>query len=863
MRPDFIQISSMTAPVNISTRDFLASIDPDLLAFEDMLLSQGFTGTRVLKLLRPSDVEDIPSGLRRLLLYHCERLASPSQFHRLGRDPCTSTPASSDNCRAGSLPPRRLFSGGDSIGHNDNVSNMNSDGFPTDEEIERATYKSPMQRHLANIQAQIKKSELKMESLQSQIKDKTSDPPQEDLLPGGYCSNCHVKGHKCNSCINEKCLTSRQCGLQKKHPAEMKEIQELKNQISQEAKNVDSLQKEADKAMLIIDNNKKSFAYCIRIPLIRSNYEKYLLKGEGRWITLTHKIEHDSKILARHYHNVVPCNVELESQNFKQIIAAHEARFDIKGKTLAEHLGDEIDKAMRQSREHVVRDTSVPRNEPQSHSSHPRAESRGNDTYPERYMSPHTEQSPQVTMPLHSYRSAVGTLDVESPVNIGENYRQGHVRIDRSQSNFKHDSTSSNYAKRQLLKPVLNHRNSPPSKNSRYDGSDTDEAVYDGREIDVPNPPNGTVLHEKRLRGCVDSDINVISSQMRGLTSPNKVVANGNKTYVPEANVGRFPSSVSEKHLTRNLSPSLGHDAYTSCDVMHSQIDPCLYSRSVAYPSPIAPPIGSVRTSTLRELTRPNCSNSVQGSMFITTENRAIMRQRFMLNAQGMENIIRYTGSERVPVRSSATTFPSSNVAYCRPRPQGDAMHQRQEHPIHVSQSACVSMTPSPNVFLQGGVGSQMQRKEQVLMAQDNVVPAMERQQERILKEPGELQSATPELSRDNIPVEPNTHISRACNNVSANNGMNYSSWYELPKTINAVYDKPLNLCNVRVHGEPTRTDTEIDSIVRSTQVALNYRAAMRPSHDAKNDDQNYSQFNVSLDDKNAENEHTCRETQV
>ena len=59
------------------TRDFLESIDDELIQYDSLLLSKGFSNVRLLAHLTYQDIVELPVGHRRLLINEVSKIRSP------------------------------------------------------------------------------------------------------------------------------------------------------------------------------------------------------------------------------------------------------------------------------------------------------------------------------------------------------------------------------------------------------------------------------------------------------------------------------------------------------------------------------------------------------------------------------------------------------------------------------------------------------------------------------------------------------------------------------------------------------------------------------------------------------------------
>ena len=65
------------ASASMSTETFLCEIDPDLVQYSSLLVSKGFTNTKVLAHLTYQDIYELPIGHHRLLINKVSKIRSP------------------------------------------------------------------------------------------------------------------------------------------------------------------------------------------------------------------------------------------------------------------------------------------------------------------------------------------------------------------------------------------------------------------------------------------------------------------------------------------------------------------------------------------------------------------------------------------------------------------------------------------------------------------------------------------------------------------------------------------------------------------------------------------------------------------
>ena len=127
------------ASASMSTETFLREIDPDLVQYSSLLVSKGFTNTKVLAHLTYQDIYELPIGHRRLLINEVSKIHSPHSkalLSSLDAQELQIIQGHSD-C----LQPKELFP-------STPRSSTNSAGACVDPRIDEYNYSTPMDKHL-------------------------------------------------------------------------------------------------------------------------------------------------------------------------------------------------------------------------------------------------------------------------------------------------------------------------------------------------------------------------------------------------------------------------------------------------------------------------------------------------------------------------------------------------------------------------------------------------------------------------------------------------------------------------------------------------------------------------------------------
>ena len=296
-----------------STEDFLSSIDPALIQYAGLLITKGFSNTRLLAHLTFQDVLELPVGHRRLLINEVTKIRSPHSkalLTSLDVNNMQSDGSSGTGVVQALLQPKELF--------------PQTPAKPKDPLIESYTYMTPMQKHLKTLQREVEDKEGAMDLIRGQIESLITLQINDEPDSRPHCSICHEVGHRRNRCSGQKCPASISCGKLNLHKNELKQVDGLRAQLKKMVKDKMALDGEVEKVSDAISQNNKSFAQAVRGYLINSNKHKYLSTYAGQVVPLTKVINIDISILQKHYKNRVPDNIEDESELFQNILDTHQ-----------------------------------------------------------------------------------------------------------------------------------------------------------------------------------------------------------------------------------------------------------------------------------------------------------------------------------------------------------------------------------------------------------------------------------------------------------------------------------------------------------------------------------------------------------
>ena len=306
------------ASASMSTENFLCEIDPDLVQYSSLLVSKGFTNTKVLAHLTYQDIYELPIGHRRLLINEVSKIRSPHSkalLSSIDAQELQIIQGQSDH-----LQPRELFPS--------TPTTSTGPACPgVDPRIDDYHYSTPMDKHLNRVMNDIETKDVEITKLRCEIDSVSDRMDDDDLDSRPCCSLCHERGHKKNRCTGAKCLTSVSCGRMRLHKDEMKAIDGNKATLKKLVKEKTILEAECEKIQESIRTNNRSFPQAVRSHLINSNKPKYLTMYGDAVVPLTKIINLDLSILQKYYDNRVPQNLHEESRLFEQIICTHNSKF--------------------------------------------------------------------------------------------------------------------------------------------------------------------------------------------------------------------------------------------------------------------------------------------------------------------------------------------------------------------------------------------------------------------------------------------------------------------------------------------------------------------------------------------------------
>ena len=327
-------------PRHQSTFDFLDSIDDELVQYNDLLVTKGFSNTKLLAHLTYQDISELPVGHRRLLINEVSKIRSPHSKGLLAALDLDTMSTFSTPKSQNIFGPKELFP-------------LNQNQLEPNTKINNYTYLTPMDKHLSSVQNDIESKEVEIQKQKCDIEDmSTRLISDDDLDSRSTCSFCHTKGHKKNRCSGNKCITSVSCGRMCLHKNELKELDTMKVQLRKLMKEKQTLDCECEKIQESILANSSSFPQAIRSTLINSNKRKYLTMYGKEVVPLTKVINFNISVLQKHYNNRVPDDLVHKSKLFESIINMYDTKVRSAMNTLEMKLKNsvrEIDNCIKQT----------------------------------------------------------------------------------------------------------------------------------------------------------------------------------------------------------------------------------------------------------------------------------------------------------------------------------------------------------------------------------------------------------------------------------------------------------------------------------------------------------------------------------
>ena len=306
------------ASASMSTETFLREIDPDLVQYSSLLVSKGFTNTKVLAHLTYQDIYELPIGHHRLLINEVSKIRSPHSKALLSS--LDAQELQIIQGQSNRLQPKELFP-------STLTTSTGPAGPCVDPRIDEYNYSTPRDKHLNRVLNDIAAKDVGIAQLRCEI-DSVSDCMDDDELDSRpCCSLCHERGHKKNRCTGAKCLTLVSCGRMRLHKDEMKTIDINKANLKKLVKEKTILESECQKIQESIRTNNRSFPQAVRSHLIDSNKAKYLTMYGDAVVPLTKIINLDLSILQKYYDSRVLPYLDKESRLFEQIIYTHNSKF--------------------------------------------------------------------------------------------------------------------------------------------------------------------------------------------------------------------------------------------------------------------------------------------------------------------------------------------------------------------------------------------------------------------------------------------------------------------------------------------------------------------------------------------------------
>ena len=343
----------------MSTAEYLGQIDTCFEQYADILVNKGFTNTRTLTHLTFSDVLEIPIGVHRLLIHEVSKLRSPNTKHLMGHKDDSSfdqinIPSSTSvnvespivisdsesgsNSTAINLRPKQLFPL--------DMSNVTTP-IGTNSSINSYEYQSPMEKHLSKLLVEISDKEIEYQKLKSEVDFILSNDASATDNVAVTCGHCHRSNHTKRRCIDPPCTTSILCGKLKLHKNELKSFDMKKAQMKKLLKEKLSLESECKKCRETITTTVKSFPQAVKTSLINSNKRAYLTIHDGKFVSLTTKINRDISILQKYYSGKVPDYLEQESALFSAIIEEASKEFKLNSVTVEQKLEERLSSVHR------------------------------------------------------------------------------------------------------------------------------------------------------------------------------------------------------------------------------------------------------------------------------------------------------------------------------------------------------------------------------------------------------------------------------------------------------------------------------------------------------------------------------------
>ena len=267
------------------------------------------------------DISELPIGHRRLLINEVNKIRSPHSKALLTALDCQELQTSGTN----SLQPKELFPNSTTNSCNEPPSGAVS--ATVDRRIVEYQYSTPMDKHLNRILNDIEIKDMEIAKVRAELESVSLHLDDDDTDSRPCCSLCYERGHKKNRCVGAKCLTSISCGGMRLHKDELKQIDASKNDLKKLLKEKSTLESECEHIRESIRTNNRSFPQAVRSHLVNSNKPKYLAMYGQQIIPLTKVINLDLSILQKFYDNRVPLNLDIESEWFEVIIAAHTEKF--------------------------------------------------------------------------------------------------------------------------------------------------------------------------------------------------------------------------------------------------------------------------------------------------------------------------------------------------------------------------------------------------------------------------------------------------------------------------------------------------------------------------------------------------------
>ena len=171
-------------PRHQSTFDFLNLIDDELIQYNELLVTKGFSNTKLLAHLTYQDMSELPVGHRRLLINEVSKIWSPHSKGLLAALDVDTMSTFSTPKSHNIFGPKELFP-------------LKQNQVEPNPKIDNYTYLTPMNKHLSAVQNDIESKEVEIQKQKCDIEDMSTRLMSDDDLDSRLThSFCYTKGHK-------------------------------------------------------------------------------------------------------------------------------------------------------------------------------------------------------------------------------------------------------------------------------------------------------------------------------------------------------------------------------------------------------------------------------------------------------------------------------------------------------------------------------------------------------------------------------------------------------------------------------------------------------------------------------------------